>query len=62
MTTYAPQTFIIPTIQPEKPVLLQSDNQYKKYETLFVEIDSGQVKLPMFQRKFVWNCTTFPAK
>lgn len=41
--------------QPEKPVLLQPDNHNKKYEALFVEIDSGQIKLPMFQREFVWE-------
>lgn len=39
----------------EKPVLLQPDNHNKKYEALFVEIDSGQIKLPMFQREFVWD-------
>lgn len=39
----------------EKPVLLQPDNHNKKYEALFVEIDSGQIKLPMFQREFVWE-------
>ena len=44
-----------PVINPEKPVLLQPDNHNKKYEALFVEIDSGQIKLPMFQREFVWD-------
>jgi len=39
----------------EAPVLLQPDNHNKKYEALFVEIDSGQIKLPMFQREFVWE-------
>ena len=43
------------TATPEKPVLLQPDNHNKKYEALFVEIDSGQIKLPMFQREFVWE-------
>src|SRR5712671_5114978 len=38
-----------------KPVLLQPDNHNKKYEALFVEIDTGQIKLPMFQREFVWE-------
>jgi hypothetical protein len=38
-----------------KPVLLQPDNHNKRYETLFVEIDTGQIKLPMFQREFVWG-------
>ena len=44
-----------PATSPEKPVLLQPDNHNKKYEALFVEIDSGQIKLPMFQREFVWE-------
>jgi uncharacterized protein with ParB-like and HNH nuclease domain len=39
----------------EPPVLLQPDNHNKKYESLFVEIDTGQIKLPMFQRDFVWD-------
>jgi len=38
-----------------KPQLLQPDNHNKKYEALFVEIDTGQIKLPMFQREFVWD-------
>src|SRR5437016_2669493 len=37
------------------PVLLQPDNHDKKYEALFLEIDSGQIKLPRFQREFVWD-------
>lgn len=41
--------------QPGRPVLLQPDNHNKKYEALFVEIDTGQIKLPMFQREFVWE-------
>ncbi|MDM7948288.1 DUF262 domain-containing protein [Hydrogenophaga sp.] len=44
-----------PAAAQEKPVLLQPDNHNKKYEALFVEIDSGQIKLPMFQREFVWE-------
>ncbi|MBS1996992.1 MAG: DUF262 domain-containing protein, partial [Cyanobacteria bacterium SZAS LIN-2] len=36
-------------------MLLQPDNHNKKYEALFVEIDTGQIKLPMFQREFVWE-------
>jgi hypothetical protein len=40
---------------PPKTVLLQPENQTKKYEALFVEIDTGQIKLPMFQREFVWD-------
>ncbi len=39
----------------DKPILLQPDNHNKKYESLFVEIDEGQIKLPMFQREFVWE-------
>jgi hypothetical protein len=39
----------------ETSVLLQPDNHNKKYESLFVEIDTGQIKLPMFQRDFVWD-------
>ena len=41
--------------QADVPVLLQPDNHNKKYESLFVEIDTGQIKLPMFQREFVWD-------
>lgn len=48
-----PQSAVL--LQPEKPVLLQPDNHNKKYEALFVEIDTGQIKLPMFQREFVWE-------
>ena len=36
-------------------VLFQPENQNKKYESLFLEIDTGQIKLPMFQREFVWE-------
>lgn len=35
--------------------LLQPENHNKKYDSLFVEIDTGQIKLPMFQREFVWE-------
>lgn len=48
-------TQTLSTSQTEKPVLLQPDNHNKKYEALFVEIDTGQIKLPMFQREFVWE-------
>ncbi len=41
--------------QPSTTVLLQPDNHNKKYEALFVEIDTGQIKLPRFQREFVWD-------
>jgi len=43
------------TTQKMAPTLLQPDNHNKKYEALFVEIDSSQIKLPMFQREFVWD-------
>lgn len=36
-------------------MLLQPDNHNKKYEALFVEIDAGHIKLPRFQREFVWD-------
>ena len=39
----------------DKPVYLQPENQSKKYDALFVEIDKGDIKLPMFQREFVWE-------
>jgi uncharacterized protein with ParB-like and HNH nuclease domain len=39
----------------DMPILLQPDSHNKKYESLFVEIDTGQIKLPMFQREFVWD-------
>lgn len=43
-------------IEKEEPtVLLRPENANKKYEALFIEIDSGQIKLPMFQREFVWD-------
>jgi hypothetical protein len=48
-------TPVSPAAISEKPVLLQPDNHNKKYEALFLEIDSGQIKLPMFQREFVWE-------
>jgi len=41
--------------QADQPVLLRPENANKKYEALFLEIDSGQIKLPMFQRDFVWD-------
>lgn len=39
----------------EAKILLRPENQNKQYEALFLEIDSGQIKLPMFQREFVWD-------
>lgn len=44
-----------PLAPQEKLVFLQPDAHTKKYEALFVEIDTGQIKLPMFQREFVWE-------
>lgn len=41
--------------QEDAQVLLRPENANKKYEALFLEIDSGQIKLPMFQREFVWD-------
>ena len=41
--------------QVETQFLLRPENAVKKYEALFLEIDSGQIKLPMFQREFVWD-------
>ena len=35
-------------------VLLQPENHNKKYEALFLEIDQGRIKIPLFQRDFVW--------
>lgn len=43
------------SLKVDKKPMLQPENQNKKYETLFVEIDGGQIKLPMFQREFVWG-------
>jgi hypothetical protein len=39
----------------EKKKLLQPENQSKKYEALFTDIDTGRIKIPMFQRDFVWT-------
>jgi hypothetical protein len=35
--------------------MLQPENQTKKYEHLFTDIDTGKIKIPMFQRDFVWT-------
>jgi len=43
------------SVQEEATLLLRPENANKKYEALFLEIDSGQIKLPMFQREFVWD-------
>jgi len=39
----------------DKQVIMQPENLPKKYEALFLEIDNGEIKLPMFQRDFVWD-------
>lgn len=44
-----------PVPQQGQAVLLQPDNNNKKYEALFLEIDAGEIKLPRFQREFVWD-------
>src|SRR5438046_1733132 len=33
----------------------QPENQSKKYTTLFTLIDDGYIKIPQFQRDFVWE-------
>jgi hypothetical protein len=33
----------------------QPENQSKKYATLFSDIDTGRIKIPQFQRDFVWD-------
>ena len=35
--------------------MFQPENQSKKYQNLFTDIDSGRIKIPKFQRDFVWN-------
>ncbi|MDO9097500.1 MAG: DUF262 domain-containing protein, partial [Candidatus Methanoperedens sp.] len=35
--------------------MLQPENQTKKYQNLFSDIDSGSIKIPKFQRYFVWT-------
>jgi hypothetical protein len=35
--------------------MLQPENQSKKYDFLFNDIDSGRIKIPKFQRDFVWG-------
>src|SRR5512134_3526623 len=36
-------------------MMLQPENQTKKYDFLFADIDYGRIKIPMFQRDFVWT-------
>ncbi|MEJ5200848.1 MAG: DUF262 domain-containing protein [Chloroflexota bacterium] len=33
----------------------QPENRSRKYAHLFAEIDTGRIKIPQFQRDFVWN-------
>jgi len=35
--------------------MLQPENQTKKYDFLFADIDTGRIKIPRFQRDFVWT-------
>lgn len=35
--------------------MFQPENQNKKYDFLFNDIDSGRIKIPKFQRDFVWT-------
>ena len=35
--------------------IMQPQNQTKKYDFLFTDIDSGRIKIPKFQRDFVWT-------
>ncbi len=35
--------------------MLQPENQSKKYDAVFADIDIGRTKIPMFQREFVWD-------
>jgi hypothetical protein len=44
-----------PAPKHEPIVLLRPENNNKKYESLFLDIDVGRIKLPMFQREFVWD-------
>ena len=35
--------------------MLQPENQPKKYQHLFTGIDTGKIRIPQFQRDFVWS-------
>jgi len=35
--------------------MLQPENQSKRYDFLFADIDSGRIKIPKFQRDFIWS-------
>ena len=39
----------------EAIAMQQPENQSKRYSTLFNDIDSGRIKIPQFQRDFVWD-------
>jgi hypothetical protein len=39
----------------KKVKVLRPENQTKKYDALFTDIDEGRVKIPKFQRSFVWE-------
>jgi len=36
-------------------MMLVPENPSKKYEHLFTDIDTGRIKIPKFQREFVWS-------
>ncbi|RME44766.1 MAG: DUF262 domain-containing protein [Caldilineae bacterium] len=36
-------------------IMQQPENRSRKYAHLFTEIDTGRIKIPQFQRDFVWN-------
>jgi hypothetical protein len=44
-----------PLTQSREVVMLQPENQAKKYDHLFSDIDQGLIKVPKFQRDFVWG-------
>ncbi len=44
-----------PTISNITKSFHQPENQSKKYDILFANIDEGRIKLPRFQRDFVWK-------
>jgi hypothetical protein len=42
-------------MQKDAVMLKQPQNQSRKYEPLFSDIDEGRIKIPRFQRDFVWT-------
>lgn len=46
---------VTPQADQARAVILQPQNSNMKYESLFNDIDTGRIKLPMFQRDFVWD-------